>query len=144
MSILKAAQAISSSIEFDEIIASLTKIILENSGAKKFALILSENGNLKIKAITFINHQDNFSNPIKTILKSQSLDTCEDIPRKIIKYVKNTQKTVVIDNCQTDVAGLLGEYLLEFKPQSVLCTPIINQGHLVGILYLENTAKNLI
>ncbi|MBD2730373.1 AAA family ATPase [Nostoc sp. FACHB-892] len=138
MSILKAAQAISSSIEFDEIIASLTKIILENSGAKKFALILSENGNLKVKAITFINHQDNFSNPIKTIFKSQSLDTCEDIPRKIINYVKNTQKTVVIDNCQTDVAGLFEEYLLEFKPQSVLCTPIINQGHLVGILYLEN------
>ncbi|MDZ7952513.1 AAA family ATPase [Nostoc sp. DedQUE09] len=138
MSILKAAQAISSSIEFDEIIASLTKIILENSGAKKFALILSENGNLKLKAITFINHQDNFSTPIKTILKSQLIDTYEDIPRKIINYVKNTKKTVVIDNCQTDVAGLLGEYLLKFKPQSVLCMPIINQGHLVGILYLEN------
>ncbi|MBC1218697.1 AAA family ATPase, partial [Nostoc sp. UCD120] len=138
MSILKAAQAISSSIDFDEIIASLTKIILENSGAKKFALILSENGNLKVKAITFINHQDNFSTPIQTILKSQSLDTCEDIPRKIINYVKNTQKTVVIDKCQTDIPGLLGEYLLEFQPQSVFCTPIINQGHLVGILYLEN------
>ncbi|MEA5604165.1 AAA family ATPase [Nostoc sp. UHCC 0252] len=138
MSILKAAQAISSSIEFDEIIASLTKIILENSGAKKFALILSEDGNLQVKAITFINHQDNFLTPIQTIFKSQSLDTCEDIPRKIINYVKNTQKTVVIDNCQTDVAGLLGEYLLEFQPQSVLCMPIINQGHLVGILYLEN------
>ncbi|MHC5755251.1 MAG: GAF domain-containing protein, partial [Nostoc sp.] len=138
MSIMKAAQAISSSIELDEIIASLTQIILENSGAEKFALILSEDGNLKVKAITFINHQDNFSIPIQTILKSQSLDTCEDIPRKIINYVKNTQKTIVIDNCQTEIPGLLGEYLLEFQPQSVFCTPIINQGHLVGILYLEN------
>ncbi|MHC5767699.1 MAG: ATP-binding sensor histidine kinase [Nostoc sp.] len=138
MSILKAAQAISSSIELDEIIASLTQIILENSGAEKFALILCEDGNFKVKAITFINHQDNFSIPIQTILKSQSLDTCEDIPRKIINYVKNTQKTIVIDNCQTEIPGLLGEYLLEFQPQSVFCTPIINQGHLVGILYLEN------
>ncbi|WP_392481088.1 AAA family ATPase [Nostoc sp. C110] len=138
MSILKAAQAISSSIELDEIIASLTKIILENSGAHKFALILSENGNLKVKAITFINHQNSFLTPIQTILKSQAVDTCEDIPRKIINYVKNTQQTIVIDNCQTEIAGLLGEYLLEFQPQSVFCTPIINQGHLVGILYLEN------
>ncbi|MBC1222540.1 GAF domain-containing protein, partial [Nostoc sp. UCD120] len=135
MSILKAAQAISSSIDFDEIIASLTKIILENSGAKKFALILSENGNLQVKAITFINHQDSLLAPIQTILKSQTVDTCEDIPRKIINYVKNTQQTIAIDNCQTDIPGLLGEYLLEFQPQSVFCTPIINQGHLVGILY---------
>jgi PAS domain S-box-containing protein len=28
--------------------------------------------------------------------------------------------------------------MLEHQPKSVLCTPIINQGNLVGILYLEN------
>ncbi|BAZ39677.1 two-component hybrid sensor and regulator [Calothrix sp. NIES-4101] len=138
LSILKAAQAISGSIELDEVIASLTQIILENSGAKKSVLILSENGNLQVKAITFINHQDNSPTHIQTILKSQSLETCQDIPTKIINYVKNTQKTVVIDNCKPDIPGLIGEYLLEFKPKSVFCTPIINQGHLIGIFYLEN------
>ncbi|MHC0065058.1 AAA family ATPase [Nostoc sp. UIC 10890] len=132
-SVLKAAQAISSSLELDQLITSLTRIILENSGAKKVALILPHNDTWQVRAITSINHQE-----IQTILDPQSLDTCQDIPGNIINYVKNTKQTVVIDNCKTDILGLIGEYMHLMQPQSVLSTPIINQGRLVGILYLEN------
>ncbi|MEH2292950.1 ATP-binding sensor histidine kinase [Nostoc sp.] len=137
-SILKAAQTISSSIKLDELVASLTKIILENSGAKKSVLILPLEDTWQVQAITLINHRDNSQAQIQTILEPQLIDTCQDIPRKIINYVKNTQKTIVIDNCQTNISGVIGEYMLQHQPQSVLCTPIINQGNLVGILYLEN------
>ncbi|BAY11776.1 ATP-binding sensor histidine kinase [Calothrix sp. NIES-2098] len=133
-SILKAAQTISSSIELDELLINLTKIILENSGAKKSALILPEEDTWQIRAITFINSQTQ----IQTLLDQQLLDTYQDVPKKIINYVKNTQKTIVIDNCQTDIPGLISEYILTHQPKSVLCTPIINQGNLIGILYLEN------
>ncbi|PAX57102.1 ATP-binding sensor histidine kinase, partial [Brunnivagina elsteri] len=136
-SILKAAQSISSSIELDELLTSLTQIILENSGAKKSVLILPQENTWQVKAITLLN-QNNSQSQIQTILEPQLLDTCQDIPRKIINYVKNTQETIVIDNCQTDIPGVIGEYMLEHQPKSILCTPIINQGHLAGILYLEN------
>jgi predicted ATPase/signal transduction histidine kinase len=132
-SVLKAAQAISSSLELDQLIASLTRIILENSGAKKSALILPQEDTWQVRAITFIEYKE-----IQTILNSESIDNCQDIPVTIINYVKNTQQTVVIDNCKTNIPGVIGEYMLEHQPQSVCCTPIINQGHLVGILYLEN------
>ncbi|MEH2321852.1 ATP-binding sensor histidine kinase [Nostoc sp.] len=137
-SVLKAAQAISSSIELDELIANLTRIILENSGAKKSVLILPGENTWQVKAITSIHQESNSEIDIKTILDSQLLDDCQDIPITIINYVKNTQETVIIDNCQTNIPGVIGEYMLQHQPQSVLCTPIINQGHLVGILYLEN------
>ncbi|WP_392533988.1 ATP-binding protein [Nostoc sp. C117] len=134
-SIFKAAQAISSSLKSDQLIASLTRIILENSGAKKVVLILPQEENIwEVKAITFIEHEE-----IQTILNPQLLDNCQDIPVKIINYVKNTQQTIVIDNCKTDIPGVIGKYMLSHKPQSVLCVPIINQVHLVGILYLENS-----
>jgi len=29
-------------------------------------------------------------------------------------------------------------YIIKNSPKSVLCTPLINQGKLIGILYLEN------
>ncbi|MEM1172418.1 MAG: ATP-binding protein, partial [Cyanobacteria bacterium P01_H01_bin.35] len=137
-SILEAAKTISSSIELDQLLTSLTKIILENSGAKKSVLILPENETWQVKAITFINNQETSSEKIQTILESQSIDTCEYIPIKIINYVKNTQEKIVIDNCQTDIPDIIAEYMLKHQPQSILCTPIINQGNLVGILYLEN------
>ncbi|MBN3923463.1 ATP-binding sensor histidine kinase [Nostoc sp. NMS4] len=132
-SILKAAQAISSSLELHTLITSLTQIILENSGAEKCILLLPQEDTWQVQAITFID-----SEKIQTILKSQSLDNCQDIPVKIINYVKNTQQTVVIDNCKTDIPGVIGKYMLSQQPQSVLCVPIINQGLMVAILYLEN------
>ncbi|WP_414620159.1 AAA family ATPase, partial [Calothrix sp. CCY 0018] len=137
-SVLKAAQTISSTIELDQLIASLTKTLLENSGAKKCILILPEEDNWQVRAITSIPHQDNSIAQIHTILDSQPVDTCQDIPKKIINYVKNTQETVAFDNGQTDIPGIIGEYMLAHQPKSLLCTPIINQGHLVAILYLEN------
>jgi predicted ATPase/signal transduction histidine kinase/tRNA A-37 threonylcarbamoyl transferase component Bud32 len=137
-SLLKASQAISSSIELNELIANLTRIILENSGAKKSALILPQEDIWQVKAITYVNYSLDSQIKIQTLLNSQLIDTCEDIPRKLIQYVKNTQQTVIIDNLQTDIPGVIGEYMLQHQPKSVLCIPILNQGHLVGILYLEN------
>ncbi|MEH1915202.1 ATP-binding sensor histidine kinase [Nostoc sp.] len=149
-SVLKAAQAISSSLELDTLIASLTRIILENSGANKSALILPQEKDTAVRgfpplsqvsgdtwlvrAITFIAHEE-----IQTILEPQSLFNCQDIPLNIIHYVKNTQQTVVINNCKTDIPGLIGKYMLQHHPLSVFCTPILNQGQMVGILYLENS-----
>ncbi|MBN3949785.1 MAG: AAA family ATPase [Nostoc sp. NMS7] len=149
-SVLKAAQAISSSLELDTLIASLTRIILENSGANKSALILPQEKDTavrglpplsqvsgdtwQVRAITFIAHEE-----IQTILEPQSLFNCQDIPVNIIHYVKNTQQTVVINNCKTDIPGLIGKYMLQDQPLSVFCTPILNQGLMMGILYLENS-----
>ena len=132
-SVLKAAQAISSSLELDTLITSLTQIILENSGAKKCVLLLPQQYTWQVQAITFIADEK-----IQTIVETQPLDNCQDVPVKIINYVKNTQQTVVIDNCKTDIPGVIGKYMMSHQPQSVLCAPIINQGHLVGIIYLEN------
>ncbi|NEU82186.1 AAA family ATPase [Nostoc sp. UIC 10630] len=136
--ILKAAQTISSCIELDVLISSLTRIILENSGAKTSVLILPQEDIWQVRAITFIDQQSNSQTDVKTILDSQLLDASQDVPIKLINYVINTQETVIIDNCKTNIPGVIGEYMLLHQPQSILCTPIINQGHLVGILYLEN------
>jgi predicted ATPase/signal transduction histidine kinase len=132
-SVLKAAKAISSSLELNTLITNLTRILLENSGAKKCVLLLPQEDIWQVQAITFVTHEK-----IQTILETQLLNNYPDVPIKVINYVKNTQQTVVIDNCKTDIPGLIGKYMIEHQPQSVLCTPIINQGYLVGILYLEN------
>ncbi|WP_427161802.1 ATP-binding sensor histidine kinase [Aliinostoc sp. HNIBRCY26] len=136
-SVLKAAQTISSNIELDALITNLTQIILQNSGADKSVLILNQDDVLQIRAITSIPAEINSP---QTTISTQLLDDCQDIPRKIINYVKNTQQRIVINNCQTDIPGLIAEYMLRYQPQSILCTPIINQGNLIGILYIESRA----
>ncbi|WP_308189105.1 GAF domain-containing protein [Nostoc mirabile] len=135
-SVLKVAQVISRSIQLDELIANLTKLILENAGARKCVLILPDKNEWQIQAIASINPGNQ---QLTTVLYSQRLDDCQEVPVQLIQYVKHTLEPLVIDNCQTEISGVIGDYMLQYQPKSALCIPILNQGHLVGIIYLENS-----
>ncbi|MGI0493707.1 AAA family ATPase [Alkalinema pantanalense CENA528] len=127
--ILKASQALSSTIQLDKLLHQLTQIILQNSGSDRCALILpNPSGEWQVRAIATVNH---------TQLCTEDLTHHPLLPVKLIQYVKNTQELVVIDDLETDLP-LTGDYLRQQHPQSVLCLPMLNQGHLIGILLLEN------
>ncbi len=127
--VFKASQALSGIIELDELLRQLTQIILQHSGGDCCALILADsNGEWFVKAIATLED---------TELCSQQLDNSSDVPIKLIQYVKNTQEAVIIDDLNTDLP-VIDEYLLTQQPKSVLCLPILNQGHLIGILCLKN------
>jgi predicted ATPase/signal transduction histidine kinase len=126
--VLKAAQSLYGAIEMDELLSSLMQVVMENAGADKSILILNKDGNLEIVAQSFIDSSSN--------LQTIPLDNCQDLPVNVIYYVKRTQETVISTADNTIFASDL--YLMQEHPQSFLCTPIINQGKLIGILYLEN------
>ncbi|WP_217385588.1 ATP-binding protein [Dolichospermum sp. UHCC 0259] len=127
-SIIKAAQAISSTIQLDQLLQQLTHIILQSSGGDECLLIMPQEGIWEVQAI---------ANLETTELCCQPIESHSHLPLKLIQYVKNTQSVVVIDNLQTDLP-VIDAYLLQTSPQSILCLPILNQGHLVGLLYLKN------
>ncbi len=134
-SILKAAQAINRSLKLEELISHLTRIILENSGAETCVLLLPQNNQWQIRAITRI--ESGCSLPV-TYLQTTPLNGSNEVPVRLIHYVKRTQELVMIDEGNKKIPGGIEEYLLEHQPQSIFCTPILNQGSLVGVLYLEH------
>jgi signal transduction histidine kinase len=128
-SIIKLSQALSSTIELNELLQQLTQIILQNSGGDSCVLILpDEMLNWRVRAI---------ATPKETQLCAEVLTKNTEVPIKLIQYVKNTQEVVVIDDLATHLP-VVDDYLREHQPKSVLCLPILNQGHLIGILCLEN------
>ena len=127
--VLKASQVLSGTIELEDLLRQLTQIILQNSGGDRCALILADSADaLQIKALATSECID---------LCSEPLADREDLPLKLIQYVKNTQETVVIDNLETELP-VVDAYLEESKPQSLLCLPLRNQSKLLGVLYLCN------
>ncbi|MGI0490343.1 AAA family ATPase [Alkalinema pantanalense CENA528] len=131
--ILRASQALSSSIQLEELLNHLTQIILQNSGADRCALILpNPSEEWQVRAIATAEH---------THLCTEELTNHPLLPIKLIQYVKNTQALVVIDNLETDLP-VIGDYLRQHQPKSVLCLPMLNQGHFTGILLLENQATS--
>ena len=128
--VLKASQAISGIIELDELLHQLTQIILQHSGGDRCALILPNS-----QAEWFVQA---IATPEEIDICYQPLENNPNVPIKLIQYVKNTQQTVVVNDLETDLP-IIGKYLRQKKPKSLLCLPILNQRHLIGILYLKNS-----
>ncbi|AFY36896.1 multi-sensor signal transduction multi-kinase [[Leptolyngbya] sp. PCC 7376] len=127
--IFKASQAIASNIDLNALLTEVTRIILQNSGGDRCALILpSEANEWQVRAI---------ATPEELQLCTTPLDNNPDLPVKLIQYVKNTQEIIVIDDLETDLP-VIDNYLIQRQPKSVLCMPLLNQGSLIGILYLKN------
>ncbi|MGA9381773.1 MAG: ATP-binding protein [Phormidium sp.] len=129
-SILKASQALSSEIELEKLISTLMLVVMENAGAKKAALLMFQDHTLMLKAIA--------TTSAGVTLQSIPCETSVDLPIAIINTVKRNYKTIVLDNATAQNDFIADPYLIQQKPKSLLCAPILNQGQLIGLLYLEN------
>jgi GAF domain-containing protein len=128
--LLQVSQAISSTIDLDGLLQILTQTMLKTSGGDRCVLLLCQNNQWQVRAI---------ANLQETILESVPLENNSTVPIRLIQYIKNTSETVVINNLTTDLPGIIDDYLYQYQPKSILSLPILNQGNLVGILYLENS-----
>ncbi|MEG4986061.1 AAA family ATPase [Microcoleus sp. BR0-C5] len=129
--VVKASQAIAGEIVLDKLLAKLTNLVLENAGAQKGFLILSDNGILKIQAQGEIERE-------VQVLQSLPVSSSENLPLAIINYVARTQENVVLSEATREGIFTNDPYILAHQPKSILCSAIVNQGKLTGILYLEN------
>ena len=129
--VLKASQAISGEIVFKRLLDKLMTIAIENAGAQSGCLILERDGKLWVEA------SGSVARDRQTVLQSTPVEACDRLPVSLIFYAARTQEDVAIDNAiESDYAN--DPYVRDRKPKSILCSPLLNQGKLIALLYLEN------
>ena len=128
--VLKAAQTLYSEIHLDKLLATLMQVIVENSGADKAALFLDRDGELEV-VIKYLDNAIQCFSP-------KPVDECNHFPIAVIHYVERTLETLITD-AKTHPSIVSDAYFTQHQPQSLLCTPILNQGKPIGVLYLENS-----
>ncbi|AFY66010.1 ATP-binding sensor histidine kinase [Geitlerinema sp. PCC 7407] len=148
--VMKASQVLSGEIELEKLLETLIKVVLENAGAETCVLLLRHEDRWVIAAEQTPNTQSTvmlsslncFSAASTEVsLESLSKETAESsgsIPQSVINYVARTAETLVLDDARSATNFASDRYILTHQPKSLLCTPIHNQGKLIGILYLEN------
>jgi predicted ATPase/signal transduction histidine kinase len=134
--VIKASQALSGEIELEQLLSTLMKVVMENAGASKCALVLNTGDNLDLTVACISSSST--SAPTYTEFPSTSLEFSDDLPITLINYVKRTGEICVIDDAKTEESVASDRYIIRQRPKSLLCTPITNQGKFLGILYLEN------
>jgi predicted ATPase/signal transduction histidine kinase len=131
-SVLKASQAITSEIVLDRLLTTLMKIAIENAGAQRGFLILEKEGQLMIEAEGTTDEND------VAVLQSIPIETRRDLPITIVRYVERKKETVVLSDATQEDVFAADPYITEIRPKSILCTPLVKQGQLIGIVCLEN------
>ncbi|MBD1935989.1 ATP-binding sensor histidine kinase [Microcoleus sp. FACHB-68] len=130
--VIKATQAISGEILLSNLLEKLMQIVMENAGAQTSYLILEKSGTLMIEASATVDRDE-------TVLGVNTpVATSRNLPLSVINYVERTKESVVLNDAACEGLFTTDSYIANKQPKSILCAPIINQGKLTGILYLEN------
>jgi len=141
--VMKAAQAISGEIVLEQLLKKLLHIVIENVGAQECLLILEKQGQLFIEAEVHANQTEKVilqSTELEVIEKDGVNDTSKPLlaPVTLINYVARLQKYIVLSDASHEGMFINDPYVICHQPKSILCSPLINKGKLIGVLYLEN------
>ncbi|HEV2879084.1 MAG TPA: GAF domain-containing protein, partial [Candidatus Eremiobacteraceae bacterium] len=130
--VIKVSQAVSGEIALEKLIDKLMRAAIEHAGAQRGLLIGPRNDELQIEAEATTKGEDIAVHMRDGVRKVSTL------PESLVRYVMRTQETVILDDASTQTPFSADPYVAEHRARSILCLPLITQGHLVGILYLEN------
>jgi predicted ATPase/signal transduction histidine kinase/serine/threonine protein kinase len=127
---MKAAQSLSSEIHLDKLVSALMKAAMENAGADGGILLLQQSEGWQVAA--------RCSSVANCDFRLTEVSDNLDLPTSVINQVKRRQEPIIVNDFSRDTQFAGDPYLLQGQPKSFLCAPILNQGKLIGILYLEN------
>ncbi|MFP5270624.1 protein kinase domain-containing protein [Coleofasciculus sp.] len=135
--VIKASETLSQKIVLKNLLANLMKLAIASAGAQKCFLILEKEGNWFIEAERWVNESET------RLLQSIPIETEKEqanslLSSAIVNYVARLKENVILDDACRKGDFTNDPYILATQAKSILCIPLINQGQLSGILYLEN------
>ncbi|WP_164013584.1 AAA family ATPase [Pyxidicoccus trucidator] len=135
LAVAKASLSVSSELVFDRLVRTLLSVILEQGGAQRAVLILCEQGRLSLEAEASLEAR----NVAVSLLGSVPVESSPRVPASVLHYTQRTKDHVILGDAASDAGRFSGDdYFARNRPHSVLCMPILRQGEVVGLLYLEN------
>lgn len=131
LAIIKATQAISSEINFTNLLQKFMSIVLENSGAQTGTLIINTGGSWTVESQ--IKH-----NTPAIALPKVPLKDYKQLPLTLINYVQRTNETILLNDASHSDIFSGDPYIMATHPKSIVCIPIIYHNQTSAIIYLEN------
>jgi PAS domain S-box-containing protein len=130
--VLKVSQAVSGEIVLDKLLDTLMRTAIEQAGGERGLLVLASGGEPRIQAATAVEGG------------SLVVQVCDErvttamLPESVLHYVMRTRESLTLDDAVNQDPFRADPYICRQQVRSVLCLPLINQGEVIGALYLEN------
>ncbi len=130
--VIKVSQAVSAEIVPERLIESLLHTAIEYAGADRGLLILPRDSEFLIQA-----EAKTCGSSVSVSLR-ETLASADTLPESLVRYAARTREIVILDNTSVPNPHFNDQYIGAQGVQSVLCLPLMKQGALVALLYLEN------
>ncbi|RZN25589.1 AAA family ATPase [Bradyrhizobium sp. Leo121] len=131
--VIKVSQAVSGEIVPEKLIDTLMRTAIEHAGAGRGLLILAVGDGYRIEA------EVTTSNNTVTVGQRRASVTAADLPESILRYVIRTKESILLHDAAVANPFSADKYIHRHHARSILCLPLLKQGRLAGVLYLENS-----
>ncbi|NIF26517.1 AAA family ATPase [Pantoea sp. Tr-811] len=129
---IEAARALSEEVLLEGLIETLMGHLTQHSGADHGALLIVSGAEFQMAALADIDDSG----------LHVRMDNCQKFmtqaPLSIINATLRTKKPLLLNDALSDCPEAFRQELLARGARSVLCLPLVIQGVLIGLVYLEN------
>jgi predicted ATPase/GAF domain-containing protein/HPt (histidine-containing phosphotransfer) domain-containing protein len=138
MSAMRATQAIASELVLDSLVERLLRILVENAGAQRGCLLLSQGQGQDPTVMA-----DFRIDPEQIELGlSEPAGRSGRVAASVVHYVARSHESVVLDDVRSTSRFARDDYFKTASAVSLLCLPLLHQSELVAVLYLEHASAS--
>ena len=131
-SVVKAAQAFANEHDLVNLAGTMMRLVVENAGAQRGALLLAEDG--KLRGVAGYSARSDRLTDLGGVL----IDHLSTVPQALVHRVHRRAAPEVYADAASDPSNASDSYIQRRRPRSILCMPLIARGRSIGALYLEN------
>ncbi|WP_437644256.1 AAA family ATPase [Sorangium sp. So ce362] len=132
--LMRAAQAVAGELVLDRLLDRLMRIVMLRAGAQRGFLLVPQGEGLSIAA-----EMRTAPDEVRVGLDQPMRDDAA-LATSVVRFVARSREGVLLGDAGAEPRFARDPYVASQRPRSVLCLPLLHQGRLSGILYVENNA----
>jgi predicted ATPase/class 3 adenylate cyclase len=129
--LLRLSQAVSSELRLEDLLRRVLTIALEIGGARSGHLISPVGRQMVVVASGWYDRDIE-------VLTGTPINEAADVVPAIVNYVARRGEPLILENAREKGPFVLDPGVRSRGVRSVLCAPLVTQGRVVAIVYLEN------
>ncbi|EJM75868.1 putative ATPase [Pseudomonas sp. GM49] len=130
---IEAARALSQEVLLERLVETLMNHLMIQAGADNGVLMIVSGAELQLAATASVE-----AGNVRVALDAgQPLE--QMAPASVLNATMRTRTTLVLDDARADCPEAYSADLQQRQMRSVLCLPLLKQGTLIGLVYLENS-----
>jgi PAS domain S-box-containing protein len=130
--VIEVSQAVSGEMVLEKVIDRVMRAAIQHAGAERGLLIVPRSDGLRIEAEATTS-----SDGVSVRMHDSAADAA--FPESLVRFVTRTREPALLGDASTTNPFSADPYIVQHRARSVLGLPLINQGKLIGVLYLENS-----